>query len=846
MKLAFFFRKYHKWLALIVGLQALIWSISGLYMTAVSIDIIHGDHLVKKTERLNLSKQPIQPLSSEFLNSLNGIKSIRLRAANGVPHYLIRTKDDNIQLNAISHEPMQQPDAQQVRAIANKIYAGDSAIANIELLSQYPSELGGRKQPIWRVEYDDWLNSTLYFRPDTGALRGKRTDLWRWFDFLWMLHIMDYDTREDINNNLLKVAASLGLLMTLAGLGLLTYSFGKNVSQNSSGTLALIKKVHKWISLLIGLQLMLWMLSGLAFSLLSHKEVSGRYLLNKSSPVMWTATQNDFSELLTRYPDVQAIDSYSLLSRPVYRIRTLKESFIVDTDSLKKIDLTESVAKELAETYYAGDGEIKDLQKESDTTLENRKLPKPLWRVNFVDDENSSLYLNASTGQVYAVRTDTWRLFDIFWMLHIMDYSERNDMNNALVIFIALFTSFIAISGIWLLFLVFSLNDFKFFSSLKRVPLLISNKQDAAIEIFVKKNSRLFEALANDGYQLPSTCGGGGSCGLCKVQVDSSLPVSSADKAQLTESELNSGYRLACQLYMTSGLSVELPDQVIQQQLLSCRVISNKFKTPFIKELVLQVPDGIDFQFNAGEYVLLHIPAGEVKLEQVELDEKISPYWENSNVKRFSSHRTEPITRSYSMANPPVQNKQIVLNVRLALPSDGVGESGKASSYLFSLKNNAKVNISGPFGHFHAVESGNSDDKREMVFIGGGVGMAPLRSHIVHQLETLKSKRKISFWYGARNKNEIYYQKIFDQLEKKHENFDWQIALSDKQLSSDWKGFNGMIHQVIKQQYLQNHTNINSCDFYICGPSLMNNAVLSMLSQLGVKQERIHIDDFGN
>lgn len=841
MKLAFFFRKYHKWLALIVGLQALIWSISGLYMTAVNIEIIHGDHLVIKADRVNLSKQPVQSLSTEFLESLKGIKSIRLRAINGVPHYLIRTKDDNIQLNAISLERMQQLDAEKIRVIANKIYAGDSVIANIELLSQYPAELGGRKQSIWKVEYDDWLSSTLYFMPDTGALRGKRTDLWRWFDFLWMLHIMDYDTREDINNNLLRIAASLGLLMTLAGLGLLIYSFGKNVSKNSSGTLALIKKVHKWISLLIGLQLMLWMLSGLAFSLLSHKEVSGRYLLNKSSPVMWTATQNDFSELLNRYSDVLAIDSYSLLSRPVYRIRTLKDTFIVDTDSLKKIDLTESFARELAETYYAGDGEIENLHKESDTTLENRKLPKPLWRINFIDDQNSSLYLNASTGQVYAVKTDSWRLFDIFWMLHIMDYSERNDMNNALVIFIALFTSFIAISGIWLLFLVFTLNDFKFFEKFKRVPLLISNKQGTNSEIFVKKNSRLFEALANDGYQLPSTCGGGGNCGLCKVKVDPSLPVSSGDKAQLTASELNSGYRLACQLYMSSGLNVELPEQVIQQQLLSCRVISNQFKTPFIKELVLQIPDGIDFQFIAGEYVLLHIPTGEVKLEQVELDEKISPYWENANVKQLSSLRTEPITRSYSMANPPAQNKQIVLNVRLALPSDGIGESGKASSYLFSLNDNDKVNVSGPFGHFHADENDN-----ELIFIGGGAGMAPLRSHILHQLESLQNKNKISFWYGARNQREIFYYNEFNQLQQDYDNFSWHIALSDNELKGEWNGFTGYIHEVIGTNYLNNLTNIHAVDFYICGPPSMNQATLELLQSLGVNEKNIHIDDFGS
>ncbi len=846
MKIAFHLRKYHKWLALIVGLQAIIWSLSGLYMTAVNIENIHGDHLIKVQDEVMLSDIKILPLSVEYLTTLNEIKSVKLTTINTIPHYQIKTADNNIQLNATTLESINELDAAQIRTIANKVYAGDNEISNIELLNRYPSELGGRKQPLWKVEYNDWLNSTLYFLPDTGALRGKRSDLWRWFDFLWMLHIMDYDTREDVNNNLLRVAASLGVLMSLAGLGLLFFSFRKSVPQQSSNSLLLVKKLHKWISLLIGLQLFLWMLSGLMFSLLNHKEVKGSYLLNKSISSDWSAKHNDFANLVIQYPQATVIDSYFLLARPVYRIKSVDETLIVDAATLHKIEITESVTKSIAERGYAGDGEIRDIQKQELKTLENRKLSLPLWQVNFADEENSSLYLSASTGQIYEIKTDTWRWFDFFWMLHIMDYSERSDMNNALVIFIGLLTSFIALTGIWLLCLVFSAKDFNFMAKFKRVPLLISGGSEAKVEIFAPKNSRLYEVLANQGYQLASTCGGGGSCGLCQVKVDSSTPISASDKALLSRSQINAGYRLACQLSLTKGLKVNLPEQVFQQQLLSCQVISNQFKTPFIKELILQVPAAENFIFNAGEYILIHIPVGVAKLEQVELADDVAPYWLQDNIKQFSSKRTEAITRTYSMANPPVQNKQIVLNVRLALPIDGIGESGKGSSYLFSLSPNDLVKISGPFGHFHAMKNNN-----EMIFIGGGAGMAPLRSHILHQLKTLHNENKISFWFGARNQSEIFYEAEFNQLEKDFANFNWHVALSDSESliqqnnETNWTGYVGVIHQVLNDNYLSKLTDLKNIDFYICGPPLMNQAVLSLLYSLGVSENNIHLDDFG-
>jgi Na+-transporting NADH:ubiquinone oxidoreductase subunit F len=613
--------------------------------------------------------------------------------------------------------------------------------------------------------------------------------------------------------------------------------------------LTLVKKVHKWLALIIGLQLFLWMLSGLVFNLLSHDDIKGSELIKRQGSIAWTGNVEDFVEIKRRYDQILSISTSQLQQTSVYQVKTKTDEFILDPKDLSKIEIGNLLVRKIARNTYIGKGEVNTVslitKKNNENTTETRKFSLPVWKIDYLDNENSSLYISASTGRVLDIKTDTWRIFDFFWMLHIMDYSERNDMNNALVIFAAAVTCFIALSGMWLLFSVFSFRDFNFLAKRHRVPLLISTDQGESAEVFVRKNSRLIDALANDGFQLPSNCGGGGSCGLCKVQVDYSTPITNADKEQLSSEEINSGYRLACQLNLSTGLKVELPSQVTSQQLLSCRVKSSQFKTPFIKEIILEIPEGSDFRFNSGEYVLLHIPSGKTELKQVELSNQVKPFWSELKINQLLSQRAEPITRSYSMANPPVDNNLIVLNVRIALPVKNEadkrrGESGKASSYLFNLKENDFISVSGPFGHFHA----NNNDN-EMIFIGGGAGMAPLRSHILHQLESLQSRRKISFWYGARNQTDIFYQEEFERLQQAHDNFTWQVALSEEQASSLWTGHTGFIHEVIKSNYLDSLANIKTCDFYICGPPAMNQATLDCLAQLGVNQKNIHVDDFG-
>lgn len=838
MKISFLFRKYHKWLALIVGIQALVWCFSGLYMTAIHIEYIHGDHLINNVKQTPINREGVTPLNKVFLSSIGKIKNIQLTLVNNSPTYLIETEKSNFRINAISLHPQSLLNAKDIEKIATEIYAGESKLNSVELLENYPKELGGRKEPIWKVTYDDWLNSTLYFLPDNGRLRSKRSDLWRWFDFLWMLHIMDYDTREDVNNSLLRVFASLGLLLVLSGVGLLFFSF-KNQKAKGTTLVGKLKIVHKWLALFIGLQLVLWMVSGLMFSLLSHKEVGGNYLFKRMANVSWQGVPVDFLNILDKYENIVAIQSKTLQGNSVYLVKTKDSQFIVDSKLYNKIHIDKDKAREIALASYVGDGQLKSIKRETERTTENRRYLLPVWQAIFSDEQNSSLYISANTGQIYGIKTDTWRLFDIFWMLHIMDYSERKDFNNSLIVFSVSLSIFIALTGILLWFYVFTKNDFRFFSRFKRVPLVIKSEAGFSSEVAVPKNQSLYHSLSLSGYELPSNCGGGGSCGLCRVQLNASSDISDADKQLLTNNELNQGVRLACQQQLTQGLEVTVSEQVLNQRIVACRIVNTRLVTPLIKEISLQLPKDLNFDFRAGEYVLVHIPQGSTDFKNLKIESDYQDYWSKHQLFKYTSERKEYLTRAYSMANPPTNSQNIVLNVRLALPLTKAVEIGKASSFLFAANKGNEIKISGPFGNFHAEES-----DREMLFIGGGAGMAPLRSHILYQLNTLKTKRKISFWFGARNQQEIFYRNEFDQLDRKYENFNWHIALSEAAQDESWLDYKGMIHEVVKREYLAKHRNLGQCEFYVCGPSLMNQAVYSILKEFDIADDLIKIDEF--
>ncbi len=353
----------------------------------------------------------------------------------------------------------------------------------------------------------------------------------------------------------------------------------------------------------------------------------------------------------------------------------------------------------------------------------------------------------------------------------------------------------------------------------------------------------LLGTLAEQKLFVPSACGGKGSCGVCKVEVleggGAMLPT---ELSHVKRGEARRGVRLACQLKLKEDLKIHLEPAIFGVRQWKCRVRSNDNVATFIKELVLELPKGETVPFRAGGYVQIDCPPHEVKYRDFEVAERFRDEWDQYKLWDLTSATREPVTRAYSMANYPLESDVIMLNVRIATPpprTTGL-PPGIMSSYIFSLKPGDEVTISGPYGEFFAKET-----KNEMCFIGGGAGMAPMRSHLFDQFRRLKSDRKVTFWYGARSLREMFYREDFDALAKDNPNFSWHVALSEPRPEDAWKGHTGFIHQVLHDEYLARHPSPEDIEYYLCGPPPMLKACMKMLEQLGVERENIAFDDFG-
>ncbi|ELY2041876.1 NADH:ubiquinone reductase (Na(+)-transporting) subunit F [Enterobacter ludwigii] len=362
-------------------------------------------------------------------------------------------------------------------------------------------------------------------------------------------------------------------------------------------------------------------------------------------------------------------------------------------------------------------------------------------------------------------------------------------------------------------------------------------------QIRTPAGDKLLNTLSGNGIFVSSACGGGGSCGQCRVTVkEGGGDILPTELAHITKREAKEGCRLACQVAVRQDMKIELPEEIFGVKKWECEVISNDNKATFIKELKLRVPEGEDVPFRAGGYIQIECPEHTVAYTDFDVPDEYRADWDKFNLFRFVSDVKEPTLRAYSMANYPDEKGIIMLNVRIATPPPSVPDAppGVMSSYIWSLKPGDKVTISGPFGEFFAKET-----EAEMVFIGGGAGMAPMRSHIFDQLKRLGSKRKISFWYGARSLREMFYDDEFEQLARENPNFTFHVALSDPQPEDNWTGHTGFIHNVLYENYLKQHPAPEDCEFYMCGPPVMNAAVIKMLKDLGVEDENILLDDFG-
>lgn len=363
-------------------------------------------------------------------------------------------------------------------------------------------------------------------------------------------------------------------------------------------------------------------------------------------------------------------------------------------------------------------------------------------------------------------------------------------------------------------------------------------------EVEVGAGGKLLNVLADQKLFVSSACGGGGTCGQCIVKVtEGGGEVLQTEMSHITKREAREGYRLSCQVAVKQDMKVEVPEEVFGVKKWDCKVRSNDNVATFIKELVLELPPGEEVPFRAGGFIQIERPGGlNIDYKNFEVQEEYREDWDKFNLWQYKSYVEEPTIRAYSMANYPEEKGIIMLNVRIASPPPRLPNvpPGKMSSYIFDLKAGDTTTISGPFGEFFA-----RDTDKEMIFVGGGAGMAPMRSHIFDQFRRIHTDRKVTFWYGARSKREMFYVEDFDTIQAENDNFTWHCALSDALPEDNWDGYTGFIHNVLYEEYLKDHPNPEDCEYYLCGPPIMNKCVIDMLISLGVEREDIMLDDFG-
>jgi len=368
-------------------------------------------------------------------------------------------------------------------------------------------------------------------------------------------------------------------------------------------------------------------------------------------------------------------------------------------------------------------------------------------------------------------------------------------------------------------------------------------------ELETDPGSTLLSTLATNKIFIPSACGGGGTCGMCHVQVNSGggsiLPT---EKGFFTRKEQMNNWRLGCQVKVREDMSINVAPEIFGIKKWECEVVSNHNVASFIKEFVVKLPEGETLDFKSGGYIQIDVPKIEVDFKEMDIEKEYHDEWDKFNMWDLKMKNPEPIVRAYSMANHPAEGNIVMLNIRIATPPWDRKKGGFmsvnpgiCSSYIFSLKPGDKVTVSGPYGEFFI-----KDTQREMMFIGGGAGMAPMRSHIFDLFDTKKTKRKATFWYGGRSKRELFYEDHFEKIENENPNFKFNVALSEPLKEDNWNGYTGFIHQVIFDNYLKNHPEPEDIEYYLCGPPMMNDAILKMLDELGVPEEMIMFDDFGS
>ena len=530
-----------------------------------------------------------------------------------------------------------------------------------------------------------------------------------------------------------------------------------------------------------------------------------------------------------------------MLERPVYELGNGKLAWLVDANSAERIAIDGPLATRLAMADYTGDGKaMPPLLLNS--TLEARGHEGQLWRVDFSDSDATTVYLSAQTGQVLEHRNRIWRIFDIFWMLHIMDYTGRQDFNNPLVVTVAIGGLWLALTGGWLLFASVHVSEF--------IPRRWRRTRELAV--FDPAGTRLrtvqaasgdsaYLAMARSGLQLPSNCGGGQSCGLCEVRFRGHAPEpTSADRSHLSVSKLKLGYRLACNLSVEKATEIEVTGGAALWDKHTAVVESTHAVTPFLREIVLKAEFNPGPEYQSGAYLQIHVPGYSLKKQDLLHPEHHRDHWSALDLPPTLANK-EPVRRSYSLTLPVGKAEgRLTLLARFS-PGRANGKrqpAGKGSTFLYSLKPGDKLSFSGPFGDFRLMPG-----RREKIFIGAGAGMAPLRA-MIHSCLDAGATERIHFWYGARSVVDAPYVQEMEAQASQYPNFSWHLVLSD-QGEKNRDGFlPGLVHEAVEEVLLRDHADLSACEFYLCGSPAMLSATRQLLLGLGVAEDRIAFDDF--
>ena len=591
-----------------------------------------------------------------------------------------------------------------------------------------------------------------------------------------------------------------------------------------------MRKLHKWIGLIIALQFLLWMGSGVVMSLLDASKVQGKESrIKPPAPPNWPRDVLDPSAVLAKSSEgVSSVTSGWVLNRPVYVMQGDKRSWLVGAVDGRPFAIDAALAGAIARASYSGKGQARTARL-LDYSLEARAHKEPVWRIDFDDADETTVYVSARSGKVLEHRNSTWRLFDFFWMLHIMDYSERTNFNNPLLVSSAIGGLWMALSGVWLLFASVRLAEFVPARLRRRSRIRLAGSEGApARSVDAAAGDTVFQALARSGLQLPSNCGGGQSCGLCEVRCVGKVPApTAADRALLPAHKLEAGYRLACGLPVGRGIDIDVGDPALLASEHTAVVSSVKALTPFLREISLRPARPL--ACRPGAYVQVHVPPYARDASHIDVPEDHRDEWRRAGTSG-QLFNDAPLRRSYSVAVPERADGHLVFLVRFM-----TGERpGRGSSYMYTLKPGDTVSFSGPYGDF-ALKPG----AREKVFIGGGAGMAPLRA-MIHALFAQGASAPVHFWYGARSRRDAPYVEEMAAFAARHPNFDWRLVLSEEGDA----GPAGFVHEAVRDGLLRDHPNLASLEFYVCGPPAMLAATRRMLKELGVDDGMVAFDDF--